>query len=78
MDASSPAGKKLCDLRPPVAQALLRLADGKVLLGGPRISLDGGVQLVLEALSALLAAPTGQLRGDHGPLAPSVHAHQQL
>ena len=66
------------DLSPSVAEALLGLANGKVLVCRPWLALDSWVQLVFETLPALFSTATWQLFSNHCPFAPPVYRHQLL
>lgn len=73
----APAWEELGDLGPAVAKASLRQANAAVLIRRPRILADGGVELVLEALPALLATAALELRSDNGPLSQPVLLYQR-
>lgn len=70
--SASPARKQLGDFCPAVSQLLVSLVDNSVLLLGPRGLLDLWVQVVVPALTALLADASLQVLGDHRPALGSV------
>jgi hypothetical protein len=77
-----PAGEELRDLGPLVAQPLLRLVNGLLLLLAPGLLLDRRVEVVQPARAALLATAAHpgdllvQLLRDDGPPLRAVLLHQ--
>lgn len=63
--STSPAREQLSDFCPAIAQLLVRLVDYSVLLLCPGSLLNLWVQVVVPALTALLANSPLQVLGDH-------------
>ena len=60
--------ENLCNVCPLVALALVGDVEDQLLLKAPGVLLDLGVEMVVPALSALLADPAREVLRDRGPL----------
>mmetsp|Transcript_47604 Transcript_47604/g.114278 ORF Transcript_47604/g.114278 Transcript_47604/m.114278 type:complete len:306 (+) Transcript_47604:1197-2114(+) len=60
--------ERLGNLRPPVAELVVRDDELAVLLARPLLALDLGVEVVVPSLAALLSDAAGKLLRDFGPL----------
>ena len=63
-----PARKILGDLGPAIAELLVRVDDGLVLLRRPFVLLDVRVQVIVPALAALLTNAPGKCLCDVAPV----------
>lgn len=62
------ADQDICDFCPPIMNGLLKYVQNPIFLDAPGAFLEQRVQLVVPALSALLARAFGHFLGDQLPL----------
>ena len=72
----APARQELGDFCPSITKASLCQTNTAILIGGPGIFADRGVQLIFESLSTLLPTTALELRRNYGPLSKPVFLHQ--